>query len=307
MALIDILRYVVDQPHGTSIHVQGSSRFPPLPLLLLGVGLFAYGFILYGRYRRLQDTPRTTARAVSMGFVHVHGKTARAEVLQSPITKTPCCHYSSSIEHWEVRRKRWVSISQDTRSCPFYLDDGTGRVLVNPAGARFDLPKTFAKTIGGKRTEPVQLNPISDSCLDTTLKVAPPSEADLIGMKTAAVRQQFSIKRFNEAQEQGILNKAYPDDDPYRFTEICLPIGREVAVFGTCTENPNSSDVGMIVKDPRDKILMITSNPEAKAESNLRSRAIKIVVAGAAVLFLSFATCQPVVRTVPESEAHSSK
>jgi hypothetical protein len=307
MAMIAVLTYVTNQPQGTSIHMEGSFHFPPLPFLILGVGLFAYGFVLYRRYRQLQDTPRTTARAVAMGFVHLHGKTVGAETLQSPITKVPCCYYSYSIEHWEERRKRWISISRDTQFCPFYLDDGTGRVLVNPAGARFDLPKTFAGTIGAKAPDAVQLNPTSNSYIDKTLNVAPPREADLLGMKTAAVSKLFSIKRLDGTPPQEILNKAFPDDAHYRFTEICLPVGREVAVFGTCTENPNSSDVSTIVKGQRDKILMITSNPEAKAESNLRSTAIKVVVAGAAVLFLSFATCQPVMKTVPGSEVHSSK
>jgi len=307
MAMMDILAYVVDQPQGTSIHVEGSFHFPPLPFLILGAGLFAYGFILYRRYQRLQDTPRTTARAVAMGFVHVHGKTVAGETLQSPITKVPCCYYSCSIEHWEKRRKRWISISRDTRFCPFYVDDGTGRVLVNPAGARFDLSRTFAGTIGTKATDTVQPNSTSNSYIDKTLNVAPPSEAELLGMKTAAANRQFNIKQLNGTPPQEILNKVYPDDAPYRFTEICLPIGREIAVFGTCTENPNSSDVSMIVKGQRDKILLISSNPEAKAEGNLRSTAIKFAVAGAAVLFLSFATCHPVMRNVPGSEVHSSK
>lgn len=307
MAVFEILTCVVDQPQGISIHLQGSVQSPPLTLLLLGVGLFAYGFILYGRYRRLQDTPRTTARAVAMGFVHVHGKTVGAETLQSPITKIPCCYYSFSIKRWEEGHKGWVPIAQGTRFCPFYLDDGTGRVLVNPTEARFDLPKTFMWTMGSKGTESAQINRISDSYVDTTLKIAPPSETDLLEMKAAAVKQQFSTKQGDEARQQEILKTAYPDDGPYRFTETTLPIGREVSVFGTCTENPNSSDASMIVKGQRDKILMITSNPEAKAESNLRSRAIMIVLAGAVVLFLSFASCRPNMRTVPGAQVHSSK
>jgi E3 Ubiquitin ligase len=307
MAMIAILMYVANQQHGTSIHVEGSAHFPPLPFLILGVGLFAYGFVLYRRYQRLQDTPRTTARAVAMGFAHVRGKTVAAETLQSPMTKVPCCYYSYAIEHWEDRRNRWAVISRDMRSCPFYIDDGTGRVLVNPAGAKFDLPRMFAAVIGAKQTGTVQSNPTPEIFIDTSLGVAPPSTSDLLGMKTAAVSKQFTIKRVDGTPSQEILNKAYPDDARYRFTETCLPIGREVAVFGTCTQNPNSSDVSMIVKGQTDKILMITSNPEAKAESNLRSTAIRFAVIGAVCLFITFATCQPVMRTVPGSGVHSSK
>lgn len=311
MAIKDILAYFVHQQQGTSIHAQGglhgSFHVPPLPLVILGAGLFAYGFILYRQYQRLRDTPRSTVRAVAMGFTHVHGNTAAVETLEGPITKIPCCYYSSSIERWEDAHKRWTSISQNTRSCPFYIDDGTGRILVSPAGARFDLPKTYVRTIGGKESGSTHPDPTSNLYVDTTLNIVVPSDADLLDMKTAALSKQFSIQGFGEPRQQEMVNKAYPDDARYRFSETCLPLGREVAVFGTCRENPNSSDISMIVKDQRDKILMITSNSEAKAESNLRSRAIKIVVAGAVVLFLTFATCQPVIRTVPGSEAHSSK
>lgn len=308
--MIDILTCVVNQSHQISINVQGNSHFPPLTLVILGVGLFAYGFILYRRYRRLQDTPRTTARAVAMGFVHVRGKTIANQTLESPIAKVPCSYYSCRIEKWAPRQKsKWSTIFRDTRSCPFYIDDGTGRVLVNPAGAQFELPSTFAAITGAKQTDAIQLHPTPEVYIDTSLGVVPPSEADLLRLKTAGVENQgvLSLKHLDEARKEEILKKGYPDDACYRFTETCLPVGREVAVFGTCTDNPNSPDVSTIVKGQKEKILFITSSQEAKAESNLRSTAVKFVIAGAIVLFLSFASCQPRMRSVSGSAAHSSK
>jgi hypothetical protein len=313
--MIHIATWLVNQPGGVSIRMEGKFQFPPLPLLVLGVLLFAYGFILYRRYKRLQDTPRINARSVAMGFVHVHGKTIATEVLESPITKVPCCYYSYSVEQWATGNKgsHWSPIFSDTQYRNFYLDDGTGRVLVNPAGASFNILKTFDGIIGGKQADliqsiSIQSNTPSESYLDGALGVTPPSEADLLRLKTEAVEKQrvIGLKQVDEVRKQEILKKAYPDDARYRFTEICLPVGREVGVFGTCEANPNSSDVSVIVKNPRDKVLLITSTPEAKFETGLRTRAIRLVVAGAVVLFVTFASCRPIMKTTAGPAVHSS-
>lgn len=310
--MIDSLTSVVTQPGGFSIHMQGSVQSPPLSLLFVGTILFAYGFILYRRYRLLQDTPRIHARAVAMGFVHVRGKTVgnETQTLKSPITKLPCCYYSWSIEKYLLDQKNhWFSIFRDTKSCRFYIDDGTGRVLVNPAGAQFELPRTLVATTGVGQTDNIQLNPAFNINIDTAPGVAPSSEPELLRLKTGVDenRQVLSHEHIDDAMKQEILKRGYPDNARYRFTETCLPIGQEVAVFGTCSENSNFSDGSAIEKGQRDKILLITSNQEAKAGTKLRSRSIMIVAAGAAVLFLSFASCRPIMRTVPGSEVHSSK
>ena len=68
-----------------------------------------------------------------MGFVHISGKAESAQLLSSPLTKTPCCFYRVEIDQWKThdRSSRWEHICTDADGYRFYVEDATGRVLVD--------------------------------------------------------------------------------------------------------------------------------------------------------------------------------
>ena len=111
-----------------------------------GAGLFWFfkGFRVYREYRVLADTPEMPIRSIPMGLVEIHGKTKGEQLIPSPVTKTPCFFYKVDIERW-VRDKNqghWAHAKTDANGVKFYLEDGTGQVLLDAHRAEYDLVET---------------------------------------------------------------------------------------------------------------------------------------------------------------------
>ncbi len=106
-----------------------------LALILLTAGLRNL------RLKRLiETTPTSRIRSLAMGLVELHGTVRREYALVAPMTQTPCVWYR--VRRYRRRRNpknnqsTWQQTSvRDSGHVPFLLDDGTGRVRIDPAGA----------------------------------------------------------------------------------------------------------------------------------------------------------------------------
>src|SRR5947209_1447953 len=130
-----------------------SSNSDPAPALLLGVCLglwfFFKGFRVLREYRVLDDTPRMPIRSVPMGFVHLRGKADASELVDSPVSHTPCCFYRVEIDQWKSRNKGhdWIHICTDVNGYQFHIADETGRILIDAHAAEYDLPVTAERKV----------------------------------------------------------------------------------------------------------------------------------------------------------------
>jgi len=130
-----------------------SSRSDPSGAFILGMGLGTYlfykGFRNLREYKVLADTPRMPVRSLSMGFAHIRGKAESASLLNSPLTKTPCCFYRVEIDQWKSHNRgaSWEHVCTDADGNQFYVADDTGRVLVDAHAAEFDLQPTQERVV----------------------------------------------------------------------------------------------------------------------------------------------------------------
>src|SRR5580693_8914098 len=110
-----------------------------------GIGLFVYGFRLLQRRRLLLDTPFSKIRSASMGMVEVSGLAVGPYTMVAPITSRPCYYHRSLVWEWkrEGRSSRWVRVAAECMHVPFFLDDNTGKVMIDPTGAELDLHRDF--------------------------------------------------------------------------------------------------------------------------------------------------------------------
>lgn len=105
-----------------------------LPGLFAG-GLFWGGFYFIRLKRQVENTPTSKVRSMAMGMVEVHGRARRLYALVAPMTQSPCIFYRLR-KYRRDRNNRWKLIREmDSRHVPFQVDDGTGRVTVDPEGA----------------------------------------------------------------------------------------------------------------------------------------------------------------------------
>ena len=110
-----------------------------------GIGLFFYGFRLLQRRRLILDTPFSKIRSASMGMVEVSGQAVGPYTMVAPITARPCYYYRTVVWEWKQsgKNKTWVKIAGECMHLPFFVDDNTGRLLVDPRGADLDLHCDF--------------------------------------------------------------------------------------------------------------------------------------------------------------------
>ncbi|MFB3923871.1 MAG: hypothetical protein ACE145_19285 [Terriglobia bacterium] len=292
-------------------------------MIVIGVVTFLVGFKQYRAYRILADAPKARVRSVPMGLVHLHGK-ATGDPLTSPLTGTRCFTFTADIEEWvKTRNKRggttwaWRTTAGDDDLKEFYLDDGTGRVLVKPGGAEgtIDLQRTFDCEIGEdghfKSASPTPGIPapteeavwayihgphnrrLADKAFELEAASIPgidPARAKefMMGVLNAGRQIQSSgiaphVESFGTLQDRASgLGKG-----PYRVTEKCFLAESDCVILGTCTENPDAKsdeDRNLIRKGENEKTFLISTHGEGKIGRGLRLQAGGLVFLGAALI-----------------------
>lgn len=110
----------------------------------LGLVMFARGFRSLRTARRVADMPTARVRSLPQGSVELRGVADSAEPVVAPFTGKACAYYEAEVlEHRQSRRSKWVSRHREASTAAFWLDDGTGRVCVLPAGAETELPLDY--------------------------------------------------------------------------------------------------------------------------------------------------------------------
>jgi len=113
--------------------------------LIVGVCLFVQGFRLLQRRHLILNTPVSKIRSASMGMVELSGLAVGPYTTVAPITGRACYYYRSVVQEWKRcgRNYQWVMVASECIHLPFFLDDNTGKVLVDPRGADLDLHRDF--------------------------------------------------------------------------------------------------------------------------------------------------------------------
>lgn len=265
--------------HGSDISVAAVVGF--------GAGLFWFikGFRVFREYRVLADTPEIPIRSVAMGLVEIHGKAKGLQTVLSPVTKTPCFFYKVDIERW-VRDKNgghWSHAATQAEGTRFYLEDATGKVLVDAHGAEYDLIQTAKRETG--RRFGGSLSRLFGGSQDPTLATGSGiSDADLLNYVEAVIstgRGSFSLSGGSllSGLRMGSAHR-------YRLSEYCILPEQSYDVAGTCIENPDAQDEhdrNMIVKGQNEPTFVISWRSEKELKGRLRNRAALHIFGGAAL------------------------
>jgi len=303
------------------------NSFVGVLVFLVGAVLFFLGFRAYRKYRLLRDTPLVPVRSVAMGLAHVRGKLTGDGPLTSPLTQQPCFYYSVAVQKWvgksKERGSEWESVGGETECRMFYVDDGTGKALVDPSGAELDASMTFQAEIGRRGSR--------NRYVDSSLGTPGPSDQDLrdyLAAGTAQLRSALDLLQSGKLLQTAVPKGAEefvgavakgaekvlgamqkfdrmglsigggglrwnPGGPIYRFTEHCLLAGHDCIVMGTCVENPapkDEHDRNLIKKGQNEKTFLITTKTERQEEKALRKQALILILVGAAAMIAIVAT-----------------
>jgi hypothetical protein len=110
-----------------------------------GLYLFFNGFRLLQRRHLILNTPISKIRSASLGMVELSGLAVGPYSITAPVTARPCYFYRTLVWEWKQsgKNKQWVKVAAECMHVPFFLDDNSGRVMVDPRGAELDLHRDF--------------------------------------------------------------------------------------------------------------------------------------------------------------------
>jgi hypothetical protein len=260
-------------------------------LLGFGAGLFYFfkGFRVYREYRVLLDTPETPIRSIPMGLVEIHGRATAEQTISSPVTQTPCCFYKVDIERW-VRDKNgghWANAATDADGVRFYLEDGTGKVLVDAHNAEYDLIQNARVDTGrGGGLSLGRLLGGMDGPVATTGSMA--SGTNLLAYAQMAVAKRghsLSLDTGDFLPNLAGTLSLGEGSDRYRLSEHLILPGHWYDLTGTCMENPTAQDDhdrNLIAKGTNEPTLLISWRSEKEIEGTLRNRAALQILGGGA-------------------------
>jgi hypothetical protein len=129
----------------TLLRNSGNSLVLPAIGVIAGLYLFVRGFFLLQRKRLIQNTPSSKIRSASLGLVEISGLACGPYLMSAPITGIACYCYRTAVwqEKQSGKNKEWKLVAEENLHVPFFVDDNTGKLLVDPRGAELDLHCDF--------------------------------------------------------------------------------------------------------------------------------------------------------------------
>lgn len=196
-------------------------------MLLVGWVMLYAGLIWYRQQQLIVDTPTSNVQSMAMGRVELNGEIEPAvEPFRAPFSGTDCVGYRYLIKTHHTDsdgRDKWSAQETGTEIVPFYVNDGTGRVLVNPDGANFDVQQNVFNYASGE----AESDEIQQGLAERTERLEQHSSS--IGIT------QFSTEA--HGFRQGDASDTIESKPRRRYVEELLPVGEEIYVFGKAKED----------------------------------------------------------------------
>jgi hypothetical protein len=213
--------------------------------IAFGGALTYAGVQQYLLSEKIKNTPTSKVRSAAAGLVELFGKAKCKDEIFSPISKAKCIYWSVNCEYYYHHKKSsgWRTFYSRSSSAQFYLEDDTGKMLVEPKNAQITIPSDLRSQ--GHLSDKALFGLLPQKQLDS--KVMAWMDSD------PAVKSAFSGYGGTEL----------------RVTESFIAEGDPLFVLGSAEPIPGSmSDVKsenlIMKKNNIDKIMFISDSNEEK-------------------------------------------
>lgn len=219
---------------------------------VLGFVAIGAGFKSYRTGKLIYNTPTEKVQSMAVGRTELQGTARDAGLLlDQPFSNGKCLYYKYKVKERRKKtttdsdgnkktKKRWKTISSGEMAVPFYLDDGTGEVLVLAnEGADFSISSDNTLK---ERFRKGKSPPSSYKTFDTTVDV-PDQLQDKVDTSRGRIRT-FIRKLRGKDEEPTDLKLSKPSlgstGRRRRYEQEVLPPGEDTYVFGSAEirENP---------------------------------------------------------------------
>ena len=191
---------------------------------MIGIGLIYFGVTQYLLAQKINNTPTSKVQSAAVGLIELCGKAECRDPTVSPISKVKCVYWrirgelnrdnSNYLEQEDVAYGRLRQMFYRDSSKPFYLEDETGRMLVDPKDGDVDIPcnKVYDGYLSpGKRLFGiVPLTPLPAEALDFINGLDPAGKAAFMAHPNVNLRiLEYYIA---EGDPLYVLGSAVPQD-----------------------------------------------------------------------------------------------
>jgi hypothetical protein len=144
---------------------EGNACCGGILFLLFGLVLIYGGTQRYLLAQRIKNTPTSKVRSAAVGLVELSGKARCKDPMDSPISKVRSVYWCIKGEYYKPgKHGGWRDIYNASSSMQFYLEDDTGRMLIEPKDAEVEIPTDFSSS--GHLTEGGVLGMFKSKVLD---------------------------------------------------------------------------------------------------------------------------------------------
>jgi hypothetical protein len=170
--------------------------------ICVGIYLFIQGFRLLQRRHLILNIPASKIRSASMGMVELNGLAVGPYTMVAPITARPCYYHRTFVWEWKQagKNKQWVKVAAECMHVPFFLDDNTGKVMVDPRGADLDLHRDFQQEF-------------CDGFF-TTKQEAPPNVHSFLSRHGISTTNKIKVEEFCIKPKNALFLLGTLDDNP---------------------------------------------------------------------------------------------
>lgn len=255
-------------------------------LLALVVGFFLGLYLIYDGFgkwqtkRVIEDTPTAKVRSMAVGRTELEGiAEPDGGTIEAPFTDEECLHIDWEVEEWRKDPDDddydWATVAKGARSVPFYLDDGTGRVLVRADGGEptFEISgaNTHRITVDRGHSPPPEVGEFiesHDSQYDNASVFADPVDA-LTDLATSEAIGFTDRRR--------------------RYTQRVLPAGSDVYLLGSAVQRDvagttgSQEDLLAVTREEGFDTFVISDRSEGDLESYYEWRGPLEIVGGLAL------------------------
>jgi len=174
--------------------------------LSFGVVLFFSGFRNMKKKKLMLSTPTSKIRSLAIGIAEIYGKVVpgKSGMMKSPFSNRDCVGAKIIVEEPGGGEGDWAVVKKIVLGNEFFLQDDTGKVLVDLGGAELDIPASYVFG-SGPRADP------------------PPNIVTF-------------LKKHNFNFESLWGNKTL------RYSESIIKPGDELYILGRADDNPNFRD-----------------------------------------------------------------
>lgn len=228
-------------------------------LFISGIISLLMSFSSFKRKRLIQNIPTSKIRAIAMGLVEIFGEAVQSQTLfKCPFSGKDAVYYNYTVEELKQRGKHseWVAIFSKQENAPFFVQDDTGKVLVDPKDAEISISPDFNLETGG-----------------------------LFGKALPEKLEQF-------LKENNVAYKTFLGNKRLKFTEYSIAPKDKVYVLGTAGDNPHVGEASatehvgdiMIQKGKYEKFYYISDKSEKDVVKKIMWQAIITLILGAAFI-----------------------